>query len=176
MKATSAKRSFDLIRTDLAKETGNDKVTVPTIKVAEGEYITDSWAIAEYVSKCCPMHGPSAHVCWPLTAAREHVCEGRQVAVPRRRGWQGLRQIPRGMGEQHFRERDEAPRWSSRTCLISQTSAVHPLPPPVWILGRTNTRLTAGPFQAGQTLSEAIHCRPFRRRREQGSRLPRFAE
>jgi glutathione S-transferase len=50
LKATSAKRSFHLIRTDLAKETGNDKVTVPTIKVGDGEYITDSWAIAEYVS------------------------------------------------------------------------------------------------------------------------------
>jgi hypothetical protein len=44
-----ALRSFELIRGDLAEECGNDKVTVPTLKTPQGEYITDSWAIAEHV-------------------------------------------------------------------------------------------------------------------------------
>lgn len=47
---TPALRSFDLIRGDLAGECGNDKVTVPTLKTAQGDYVTDSWAIAEHVS------------------------------------------------------------------------------------------------------------------------------
>lgn len=38
------------IRGDLARETGNDKVTVPTLKLSSREYLTDSWVIAEYVS------------------------------------------------------------------------------------------------------------------------------
>ena len=50
---TPALRSFELIRGDLAEECGNDKVTVPTLKTAQGEYITDSWAIAEHVSAMC---------------------------------------------------------------------------------------------------------------------------
>jgi len=49
VKVTSEKRDFHLIRTELAKETGNKDVTVPTLKVG-GEYITDSWVIAEWVS------------------------------------------------------------------------------------------------------------------------------
>ncbi|KAK4687271.1 hypothetical protein P7C73_g2852, partial [Tremellales sp. Uapishka_1] len=43
--------TFHGIRTDLATETGNSKVTSPTIKLASGEYITDSWVIAEYLDK-----------------------------------------------------------------------------------------------------------------------------
>jgi hypothetical protein len=42
-----------LIRTQLAEESGNDKVSVPTFKVGD-EYITDSWVIAEWVSWVCP--------------------------------------------------------------------------------------------------------------------------
>lgn len=49
VKVDSEKRDFHLIRTQLAEETGNDKVTVPTLKVGD-EYITDSWVIAEWVS------------------------------------------------------------------------------------------------------------------------------
>ena len=43
--------TFLQVRNELAKETGNDKVTVPTLRTEGGEYITDSWKIAEYVSR-----------------------------------------------------------------------------------------------------------------------------
>ena len=50
VKATGVKWTFPEIRGQLSKESGNDKVTVPTIKSGD-EYITDSWEIALYV---CP--------------------------------------------------------------------------------------------------------------------------
>lgn len=41
-------RTYEEIRGSFEGETGNRKVTVPTIKVG-GEWVTDSWAIAEYL-------------------------------------------------------------------------------------------------------------------------------
>lgn len=41
--------TFPQIRDDLAKLTGNEKVTVPTLKTESG-FVTDSWEIAKYVS------------------------------------------------------------------------------------------------------------------------------
>lgn len=41
--------TFPQIRDQLAAETGNDKVTVPTLKTAGG-FVTDSWEVAKYVS------------------------------------------------------------------------------------------------------------------------------
>jgi glutathione S-transferase len=50
----SVNLTFPGIRGDLAKQTDNDKVTVPTI-VDGGKTITDSWVIAEYVSRTKPL-------------------------------------------------------------------------------------------------------------------------
>lgn len=42
-------KTFAQIRGEFEKETGNPKVSVPTLKTEDG-WITDSWTIAEYVS------------------------------------------------------------------------------------------------------------------------------
>lgn len=42
-------KTFAQIRGEFEKETGNPKVSVPTLKTEDG-WITDSWKIAEYVS------------------------------------------------------------------------------------------------------------------------------
>lgn len=42
-------KTFAQIRGEFEKETGNPKVSVPTIKVGD-EWVTDSWKIAEWVS------------------------------------------------------------------------------------------------------------------------------
>ncbi|KAL1405894.1 hypothetical protein Q8F55_007574 [Vanrija albida] len=47
--------TFATVRGDLARKTGLDDVTVPTLEHAPGEYVTDSWAIAEWLDKT---HGP----------------------------------------------------------------------------------------------------------------------
>lgn len=44
------KLTFLGIRGALASETGNKDVTVPTLQVKSGEYVTDSFSIAEWVS------------------------------------------------------------------------------------------------------------------------------
>lgn len=44
-------RTFDGIRTDLAKELGDEKILVPVLKDAEGEWLKDSFEIALYVSR-----------------------------------------------------------------------------------------------------------------------------
>lgn len=41
--------TFPQIRDQLERETGNPKVTVPTLKTPEG-FVTDSWEVAKYVS------------------------------------------------------------------------------------------------------------------------------
>jgi glutathione S-transferase len=43
--------TFPNIRGRLAKETGNEQVTVPTM-VTEDGFVTDSWEIAQWVSDC----------------------------------------------------------------------------------------------------------------------------
>lgn len=45
-------KTFAQIRGEFEKETGNPKVSVPTLQTEDG-WITDSWTIAEYVSAAC---------------------------------------------------------------------------------------------------------------------------
>lgn len=52
----SKKLTFIGIRNDLAKLTNDQDVTVPTLEVKQGEYITNSFDIAEWVS---PIAAPS---------------------------------------------------------------------------------------------------------------------
>ncbi len=42
-------KTFHTISHELRKQTGNENVTVPTLRIGEKEYVTDSWKIAEYV-------------------------------------------------------------------------------------------------------------------------------
>lgn len=46
---TEERLTFDAIRNDLAKETGDEKILVPVLK-SDGETLKDSWEIALYVS------------------------------------------------------------------------------------------------------------------------------
>ena len=49
--------TFADIRSELERITGNKTVTVPTLKVGENEYVTDSFKIAEWVSTACFLWG-----------------------------------------------------------------------------------------------------------------------
>lgn len=48
--------TFIGVRNNLANDTKNDVVTVPTLQLSSGEYITDSFKIAEYVSSAGGSH------------------------------------------------------------------------------------------------------------------------
>ncbi|WOO83389.1 uncharacterized protein LOC62_05G006915 [Vanrija pseudolonga] len=54
--------TFGTIRGDLATKTGLKDVTVPTIEYAPGEYVTDSWTIAEWLEK---NHGTPTNTLFP---------------------------------------------------------------------------------------------------------------
>lgn len=54
------KMTFADIRSTLEKLTGNPAVTVPTLEVAPGQYVTDSFKIAEWVR----VISRSLDVCW----------------------------------------------------------------------------------------------------------------
>ncbi|GMK59708.1 hypothetical protein CspeluHIS016_0803140 [Cutaneotrichosporon spelunceum] len=58
--------TFPVIRTRLAAETGNDKVTVPTLVTDEG-YVTDSWAIAQWLEA---HHGSKDRTLFPRGVER----------------------------------------------------------------------------------------------------------
>ncbi|BEI90634.1 uncharacterized protein CcaverHIS019_0307040 [Cutaneotrichosporon cavernicola] len=61
---TEEKLTFAQVRGELASDSGNDTVTVPTIKVGQ-EYVTDSFAIAEWLDSRQPtpvlFPSPDAH-------------------------------------------------------------------------------------------------------------------
>jgi glutathione S-transferase len=56
-------RTYSEIRGSFETETGNAKVTVPTIETPEG-FVTDSWKIAEWVSNRIPRVVRSAAAGW----------------------------------------------------------------------------------------------------------------
>lgn len=66
-------RTFAQIRGEFEKETGNPKVSVPTIKVGN-EWVTDSFAIAEWVgtsvdAAACALSAHNVQRCRPFLTA-----------------------------------------------------------------------------------------------------------
>lgn len=70
--------TFNDIRTRLTRIIGDEHVTVPTLELADGRHLTDSWTIAVYLSGHHP-HGvrlfPNGHVSRALAASLNNFCK-----------------------------------------------------------------------------------------------------